>query len=131
MATISVKDYVMLLTSQSIVSQCLNTAVNAHSNPYRTCEPIHRIICADGTSLSVQAHGACHVIFNDVKPNGLYSPIFGKELAMCETDCEDLDQYGINSIEDIEAYVESHGGIDIQATTSRAVKHAIEALSKY
>ena len=50
---------------------------------------------------------------------------------MCETDCEELDQYGIDDIEDIEKYVESHGGIDIEATTSHAVETAIEALEPY
>ena len=50
---------------------------------------------------------------------------------MCETDCEELDQYGIDDIEDIEKYVESHGGIDIEATTSHAVETAIKALEPY
>ena len=50
---------------------------------------------------------------------------------MAETDCEELDQYGIDDIEDIEKYVESHGGIDIEATTSHAVETAIKALEPY
>ena len=112
MATITVKQFVMLLTSQSIVSSASHMTPNiSSSNPYRRATPIMRIYCADGESLSVQAHGGCHVIFADVNPrNGIYScysPTFGKELVMCETDCEELDQYGIDDIEDIEKYVES------------------------
>ena len=111
------------------------TPDTSSSNPYKTATPIMRIYCADGESLSVQAHGGCHVRFADVNPkNGIYSsysPTFGRELAMCETDCEELNQYGIDDIEDIEKYVESHGGIDIEATTFHAVETAIQALEPY
>ena len=136
MATITVKQFVMLLTSQSIVSSASHmTPKTSSTNPYKCTTPIMRIYCADGESLSVQAHGGCHVRFADVNPrNGIYSsysPTFGKELAMCETDCEELDQYGIDDIENIEKYVESHGGIDIEATTSNAVETAIKALEPY
>ena len=125
MATITVKQFVMLLTSQSIVSAASHmTPKISSTNPYKCATPIMRIYCADGESLSVQAHGGCHVIFEDIHPkSGI--------LAMCETDCEELDQYGIDDIEDIEKYVESHGGIDIEATTSHAVEIAIEALEPY
>lgn len=136
MATITVKQFVMLLTSQSIVSAASHmTPKTSVINPYKAATPIMRIYCADGESLSVQAHGGCHVRFEDINPKpgifSYYSPKFGKELAMCETDCEELDQYGIDNIEDIEAYVESHGGIDIEATTFHAVETAIKALEKY
>lgn len=104
-------------------------------NPYKAAIPIMRIYCADGKSLSVQAHGGCHVVFKDInlKPGifSYYSPKFGRKLAMCETDCEELDQYGIDSIEDIEKYVESHGGIDIEVTTSHAIEIAIKAIERY
>lgn len=136
MATITVKQFVMLLTSQSIVSAASHmTPKISSTNPYKCATPIMRIYCADGESLSVQAHGGCHVIFEDIHPKSgifsCYSPKFGRKLAMCETDCEELDQYGIDDIEDIEKYVESHGGIDIEATTSHAVEIAIEALEPY
>lgn len=136
MATITVKQFVMLLTSQSIVSSASHMTPKTSSiTPYKCATPIMRIYCADGESLSVQAHGRCHVRFADVKSENSilswYSPAFGKKLAMCETDCEELDQYGIDDIEDIEKYVESHGGIDIEATTFHAVETAIKALEPY
>lgn len=136
MATITVKQFVMLLTSQSIVSAASHmTPETSVINPYRAATPIMRIYCADGESLSVQAHGGCHVRFADVKPeDGIfswYSPTFGKELAMCETDCEELDQYGINDIDEVEEYVQKHGGIDIERTTTEAIDIALKALSKY
>ena len=135
MATITVKQFVMLLTSQSIVSAASHmTPKTSSTNPYKCATPIMRIYCADGESLSVQAHGGCHVRFADVDckgPFSWYASTFGKELIMAETDCEELDQYGIDDIEDIEKYVESHGGIDIEATTSHAVETAIKALEPY
>lgn len=136
MATITVKQFVMLLTSQSIASAASHmTPDMSVINPYKAATPIMRIYCADGESLSVQAHGGCHVRFADVNPrNGIYSsysPTFGKELAMCETDCEELDKYGINDIDEIEEYVQKHGGIDIERTTAKAIDTALKALSKY
>lgn len=135
MATITVKQFVMLLTSQSIVSAASHmTPKTSVINPYKAATPIMRIYCADGESLSVQAHGGCHVRFADVDcegPFSWYASTFGKELIMAETDCEELDQYGIDDIDDIEAYVESHGGIDIEATTFHAVETAIKALEPY
>ena len=136
MTTITGKQFVMLLTSQSIVSAASRmTPDMSVINPYKAATPIMRIYCADGESLSVQAHGGCHVRFADVNPrNGIYSsysPTFGKELAMCETDCEELDQYGINNIDEIEEYVQKHGGIDIERTTAKAIDTALKSLSKY
>lgn len=135
MTTITVKQYVMLLTSQSIVSSASSHVPGQISNPYKYCSPIMRIVCADGEELSVQAHGGCHVKFADVPQEdwlfALYAPTFGRELSMCETDCEELDQYGIDDINDIEAYVAKHGGIDIEATTSKAIECAIKACEKY
>ena len=136
MATITVKQFVMLLTSQSIVSAASHmTPRTSIINPYKAATPIMRIYCADGESLSVQAHGGCHVRFEDINPEhsifSYYSPKFGRKLAMCETDCEELNQYGIDDIEDIEKYVESHGGIDIEATTYHAIETAIKAIEPY
>lgn len=135
MATITVKQFVMLLTSQSIVSAASHmTPKTSVINPYKAATPIMRIYCADGESLSVQAHGGSHCKFADVDYEGhfsWYTSTFGKDLIMAETDCEELYQYGIDDIEDIEKYVESHGGIDIEATTFHAVETAIKALEPY
>ena len=135
MATITVKQYVMLLTAEHIVATARRMTPDRSfgTSPY-SCLPIARIYCADGTSISVQAHAGAHCKFSDVecKENfSWYSPTFGKDLVMAETDCEELNQYGIDSIEDIENYVESHGGIDIEATTSHAVETAIKVIKPY
>ena len=135
MATITVKQYVMLLTAEHIVTAASRMTPDRAfgSSPY-SCSPIARIYCADGTSISVQAHSGAHCKFADVESGGpfsLYPKTFGKDLVMAETDCEELDQYGIDDIEDIEKYVESHGGIDIETTTSHAVEQAIKALEPY
>ena len=135
MATITVKQYVMLLTSQSIVCAASAHTPGQISNPYKYASPIMKIVCADGTELSVQAHGGCHIKFKVVPTENwslsLYATTFGRELIKCETDCEELDQYGIDSIEDIENYVASHGGIDIETTTSKAIERAIKACERY
>ena len=135
MTTITVKQYVMLLTAEHIVAAASRMTPDRAfgASPY-SCSPIARIYCADGTSISVQAHAGSHCKFADVDcegPFSFYASTFGKELVMAETDCEELDQYGIDSLEDIEAYVASHGGIDIEATTSHAVETAIKALEPY
>ena len=136
MATITVKQFVMLLTSQAIVTTSSRmTPDKAFGRTPYQCGPIVHIICADSTEISVQCHAGCHAVFSDIASAatgyGIYSDTFGRELAAAETDCEDLDQYGIDKIEDIEKYVESHGGIDIEATTSHAVENAIKALEPY
>lgn len=135
MATITVKQYVMLLTAEHIVAAARRmTPDRAFGNSPYSCSPIARIYCADRTSISVQAHARAHCKFSDVDCKGhfsWYSPTFGKDLVMAETDCEELDQYRIDSIEDIENYVASHGGIDIEATTYHAVETAINAIKPY
>lgn len=135
MATITVKQYVMLLTSQSIVCAASAHTPGQISNPYKYASPIMRIVCTDGEELSVQAHGGCHVKFADIPVDketfSWYAPTLGRELVMCETDCEELDQYGIDDIDDIETYVAKHGGIDIEATTSKAIECAIKACERY
>lgn len=136
MTTITVKQFVMLLTSQAIVTTSSRMTPNRAFGltPYN-CGPIVHIICADSTEISVQCHSGCHAVFSDIASAatgyGIYSYTFGKELAACETDCTELDQYGIDDIEDIEKCVASHGGIDIEATTSHAVENAIKALEPY
>ena len=136
MATITVKQFVMLLTSQAITTTASRMTPNTAygSTPY-SCGPIARIVCIDGPSLSVQCHAGCHAVFSDIASAatgyGIYSDTFGRELAAAETDCEDLDEYGIDDIEDIEEYVESHGGIDIEATTSKSIECALKALEPY
>ncbi len=47
---------------------------------------------------------------------------------MAETNCEDLNQYGIDTIEDIENYVNSHGGIDVEKTVDSVVRTAVYRL---
>lgn len=135
MATITVKQFVMLLTSQAIVTTSDRmTPDNPFGGTPYNCGPIVHIICSDGKEISVQCHAGAHTKFSDIDSEGpfsLYASTFGKELAMCETDCEELDQYGIDNIEDIEKYVESHGGIDIEATTSNAIEIAIKSLAVY
>lgn len=122
--TITVEQFVMLLTAQSIIS----ATANGDENPYLYCSSIHRIYCNDGTGLSVQAHGRVHCAFLNIERDSIgYSKEFGTKLTRCETDSPDLNQYGSDSIEDIEKYVESHGGIDIQTTMEKAVKYAIAA----
>jgi hypothetical protein len=135
MTTITVKQYVMLLTAEHIVTAASRMTPDTAfgTSPY-SCSPIARIYCADGTSISVQAHAGSHCKFADVDcegPFSLYASAFGKELVMAETDCEELDQYGIDDIDDIEAYVAKHGGIDIEATTSKAIECALKSLEPY
>lgn len=125
----TVKQFVMLLTSQSILST--HRAISNQSNSYRYACPIHHIICMDGKRISVQAHGGVHARFENVPCDVIgYSETFGKELLACETNCEDLNEYGSNTIEEIEAYVESHGGIDIEATVAAGVKKVISLLER-
>ena len=95
MATILVKQYVMLLTAKHIVATASRMTPDraSWSSPY-SCSPIARIYCADGTSISVQAHAGAHCKFSDVDCEGHFSwcsPTFGKDLVMAETDCEELD----------------------------------------
>lgn len=135
MATITVKQYVMLLTAERILATASKMSPDRAfgTSPY-SCLPIARIYCSDGTSISVQAHAGAHCKFSDVDcegPLSWYASTFGKDLVMAETDCEELNPYGMDSIEDIETYVASHGGIDIETTTSHAVENAIKAIKPY
>ena len=135
MATITVKQFVMLLTSQSIVAtaRMMPLDIEFSISPY-LCSPIARIYCTDGTSISVQAHAGAYCRFSDVNYEGPFSwhaSSFGKDLIMAETDSADLNPYGIDKIEDIEKYVESHGGIDIESTTSHAIEDALKSLEPY
>lgn len=118
--TMSVEQFVMILTAQSIISAEYAGA----KDPYNCC-PIHRIYCNDGYDISVQAHARVHCSFRDVERDHLgYSKTFGSKLRRCETDSVELDQYCSDSIEDIEECVERHGGIDFQTTMEHAIQTA-------
>lgn len=124
----TVKQFVMLLTAHSIIV----SSKNGNRMPYKYFTPIPHIVTKDGYTLSVQAHGGVHAIFKDV-PTGSclkYPKTFGKELLACETNCVELNQYGIDKIEDIEAFVNSHGGIDIEATMEPIINKAVAIAQK-
>lgn len=77
------------------------------------------IVCSDGKGISVQTHQYAHCKFEGVVEDGpfsWYSESCNLEPVMVETNCPELDQYGTDSIEDVEAWIEFHGGIDIDAT---------------
>lgn len=66
-----------------------------------------------------QTHHGAHCKFEGIVEEGpfsWYSESCNLEPIMVETNCPELDQYGIDSIEDVEAWIESHGGIDIDDT---------------
>lgn len=120
--TMSVEQFVMILTAQSIISAEYAGA----EDPYNCCA-IRRIYCNDGYDISVQAHAGVHCSFRDVERDYLgYSKTFGSKLLRCETDSVELNQYCSDSIEDIEECVERHGGIDFQTT----MEHAIQAAQR-
>lgn len=114
-----VKDFlnITMLSAMEYWARTTNTK-NAYKN---TIVKTPRIICKDGVSLSVQVHQCCHAILgeNINKNNPLYSTNYDIDIKMAETDCLELDQFGIDTIEDIQQYVDSHGGIDIQATIEK------------
>ena len=77
------------------------------------------IVCADGKGISVQTHQGAHCEFEGIAkedPFSWYSESCNLEPIMAETNSEDLNQYDIDDMSDIEAWIESHGGIDIDAT---------------
>ena len=120
--TMSVEQFVMILTAQSIISAEYAGA----EDPYNCCA-IRRIYCNDGYDISVQAHAGVHCSFRDVERDHLgYSKTFGSKLLRCETDSAELNQYCSDSIEDVEECVERHGGIDFQTT----MEHAIQAAQR-
>ena len=87
------------------------------------------IVCADGKGISVQTHQGAHCEFEGIAqedPFSWYSVSCNLEPIMAETNSEDLNQYGINDMSDIEAWIESHGGIDIDAT----IKYMYDRLKK-
>lgn len=87
------------------------------------------IVCADGKGISVQTHQGAHCEFEGIAqedPFSWYSESCNLEPIMAETNSEDLNQYGIDDMSDIEAWIESHGGIDIDAT----IKHMYDRLKK-
>ena len=77
------------------------------------------IVCSDGKGISVQTHQGVDCKFEGIVEEGpfsWYSESCNLEPIMVETNCPELYQYGIDMIEDVEAWIESHGGIDIDAT---------------
>lgn len=74
------------------------------------------IVCKDGSGISVQTHHGAHCKFKDIPTKGpftTYSESCNLEPVMVETNSPDLDQYGIDCIETVEEWIDSHGGIDI------------------
>ena len=115
----NVKQFVMLLTAQSIIS----AAASGQKNPYRKCSQIPCIYLKDGIAISVQAHGKAQCTFRGIKHNRLgRSETFGSELLCCESPV--LNPYDSEDLSIIEAFVATHGGIDIQTTVEKAVKTA-------
>lgn len=87
------------------------------------------IVCSDGNGISVQTHQGAHCEFEGIAqedPFSWYPESCNLEPIMAETNSEDLNQYGIDDMPDIEAWIESHGGIDIDAT----IKHMYDRLKK-
>ena len=87
------------------------------------------IVCSDGKGISVQTHHGAHCKFEGIAEEGpfsWYSESCNLEPIMAETNSEDLSQYGIDDMSDIEAWIESHGGIDIDAT----IKYMYDKLKK-
>lgn len=84
------------------------------------------IVCSDGKGISVQTHQYAHCKFEGIAGEYWYSESCNLEPVMAETNSEDLSQYGIDDMSDIEAWIESHGGIDIDAT----IKYMYDRLKK-
>ena len=84
------------------------------------------IVCSDGKGISVQTHQYAHCKFEGIAGEYWYSESCNLEPIMAETNSEDLSQYGIDDMSDIEAWIESHGGIDIDAT----IKYMYDRLKK-
>lgn len=118
----TVEEYVMVATAGTVlaISERKELLIG-HRNAYKaTICPIPSIVCKDGTRISVQVHAGCHSLFAGIEsgPFDWYSKDIGSKILMAETNSEDLNQYGIDTIEDIENYVDKHGGIDYEATMS-------------
>lgn len=84
------------------------------------------IVCSDGKGISVQTHQYAHCKFKGIAGEYWYSESCNLEPIMAETNSVDLSQYGIDDMSDIEAWIESHGGIDIDAT----IKYMYDRLKK-
>ena len=96
------------------------TKVNAETTIHQLYKGLQAltpyIVCSDGKGISVQTHQYAHCKFKNIAGEYWYSESCNLEPIMAETNSEDLDQYGIDDMSDIEAWIESHGGIDIDAT---------------
>ena len=92
-------------------------------NSYRKCSQIPCIYLKDGIAISVQAHGKAQCTFRGIKHNRLgRSETFGSELLCCESPV--LNPYDSEDLPIIEAFVATHGSIDIQTTMEKTVKTA-------
>lgn len=117
----TVEQYILFCTAIEIRQN--RDKLDCHVNP------IPRIYCKDGVDLSVQIHPYAHCGFEGSTFNIMgfpYPDKFGTKVLDAETDCEELDKYGMDDIADIESYVEKHGGIDIDKTISVFVEDVAE-----
>ena len=115
--TFACDNHVVLISDN--LSDCFtkaNTGTTIHQlyRGLRALTPY--IVCADGKGISVQTHRYAHCKFEGIAGEYWYSESCNLEPIMAGTNSEDLNQYGIDDISDIEAWIESHGGIDIDAT---------------
>lgn len=135
MTTITVKQFVMLLTAQTILEAARHTTpdtLSGDKTPYDICGPIVPIICKDGTKISVQAHGGVHCQYTNIAQTTFgYSVSFGESLLKAEVNGADFDTDKSYNIRVIEDYVNSHGGIDIESSTNRAIQLALDKIKIY
>lgn len=128
----TVEEYVMVATASAVLTTAeRRNLLIGHENAYKaTMAVIPCVICKDGTEISVQAHWGAHTMFDNEKlKDGIfqwYAKDIGTKLLWAETDSKELDQYGMDTIEDIQACVDSHGGLDYEAT----IKNFIDYIHK-
>lgn len=109
------------MTVEQFVLLCNYSQLNQNEGNYKALEPIFHIVCTDGHEISVQVHAYVHAAFEGIQPkSGMYNSRIGRKIVFAETDDLDLDQFGFDSIEDIESFVQSHGGIDLEKTLDKA-----------
>lgn len=115
----TIRQYLLLCTYVQMTA-------NWKRKSYKDTDVIPRVFCKDGYNLSVQCHRAAHCKFNNTPINEYslfpYAEKVGEDIIMAETDSEDLNQYGIDTIEDIQELIDKHGGIDIDKTLSNCYK---------
>ena len=128
--TFACNNHVVLISdnlSECFTKASTGTTIHQLYRGLRALTPY--IVCADGKGISVQTHRGAHCKYEGIAEEGpfsWYSESCNLEPTMAETNSEDLNQYGIDDISDIEAWIESHGGIDIDAT----IKYMYDNLKK-